>query len=81
MTTRDRLFLIVYDPRAGESTVEELGHDLTEAMEVYRRRERELSDHEVVLLGSPSLETLRRTHSSYFGAAERLRPVWSAARS
>lgn len=81
MTTRDHLFLIVFHRATGASSVEDLGHDVSGAMEVFRARERlaELDpDQEVVLLGSASLESLKRTHSSYFGAAEALRPAFAS---
>jgi hypothetical protein len=83
MTTRDRIFLIVFDREAGASTVDDLGQDLSAAMAVYAARERDVAEQpnlEVALIGSSSLETLRTTHSSYFGAAEALRPALAAAR-
>ena len=69
MTTRDHLFLIQFDRRTNESEVEDLGHDVTLAIDAFRRRERQLADAdvEIVLVGSASLETLRKTHGSYFG--------------
>ena len=82
MTTRDRLFLIVFDRQTASSTVEDLGHDMDVAMDAYRSREHEVAsrpDLEVVLVGSPSLETLKSTHSSYFGASERLRDLLAGA--
>jgi hypothetical protein len=78
MTTRDHLFLIVFDRVSDDLTVEDLGQDLDEAMRTYSVMERESADDgnlEVVLIGSPSLDALRRTHSSYFGTSEALRPV------
>jgi hypothetical protein len=82
MTTRDRLFLIAFDRKTGASTVEDLGHELGAAMEVYAAREQEVADQpdlEVVLVGSPSLSALKSTHSSYFGASERLRNLLTRA--
>jgi hypothetical protein len=83
MTTRDHLFLIVFDREAGVSSVDDLGQDLSAALAVYAAKERDVAEHpnlEVALVGSSSLETLRRTHSSYFGASEALRPALAAAR-
>jgi hypothetical protein len=82
MTTRDHLFLIVFDRAAGDSTVADLGQDLSIALDVFGAKERDLADRpdvEVALVGSSSLETLRRTHSSYFGASQALRPALEAA--
>jgi hypothetical protein len=82
MTTRDHLFLIVFDRMAGTSTVTDLGQDLSVALEVFAAKERDVADRptiEVALVGSSSLETLRRTHSSYFGASDALRPALEAA--
>lgn len=72
MNGREHFFLIVSNRRNGESAVEDLGTELTVAMEAYRSREHALAnsaDFEVVLVGSNSLDALRRTHSSYFGAS------------
>jgi hypothetical protein len=72
MTGREQFFLIVFDRRVGQPSVEELGTDFAAAMDVYRAREHELAGEEhveVALLGSSSIEALRRTHSSYFGAS------------
>ena len=77
MNGREHFFLIVSDRRNGESAVEDLGTDLSAAMETYRSREHALAhsaDVEVVLVGSSSLDSLRRTHSSYFGASRALGP-------
>jgi hypothetical protein len=76
MSGRERFFLVIFDRAAGESSVDDLGTDAAAAMEAYEASEHELAGRdgiEVALLGSSSLETLRRTHSSYFGAAERAR--------
>ena len=82
MTTQDSLFLVVFDRAVGTADVEDLGHDSTAAMEILTTRERDVADDpniEVVLIGSPSLETLQRTHSSYFGAATALQPTIARA--
>ncbi|HEY1519435.1 MAG TPA: hypothetical protein VGF91_23600 [Solirubrobacteraceae bacterium] len=78
MTARDRLFLIVSDRTCGTSEIHDLGHDVDQAMDAYRTREHELAgrdDAEVALVSSASLESLRRTHSSYFGAPDALAPI------
>jgi hypothetical protein len=77
MNGREHFFLIVSDRRTGESAVEDLGTELSVAMDAYRAREHALADSgnlEVVLVGSSSLDALRRTHSSYFGASGALGP-------
>jgi hypothetical protein len=66
------MFLIVADRRNGTTQVDDLGSDVAAAMNVYRDSEHEFADRddvEVVLVSSTSLETLRSTHSSYFGAS------------
>jgi hypothetical protein len=80
MTSHDSLYLIVFDRAANASEVTDLGHDVDAAMESFRAREREFAnraDVEVVLVGSASLETLRKTHSSYFGASAGFAPALS----
>jgi len=64
-------FLIVYDIDRGLPTVEEYGTDYDAATRAYEDREREhrFDAHvEVVLLGADSLDTIKKTHSSYFMA-------------
>jgi len=67
-------FLVVYDIANGLAHVDPFGKDYEAALVAYAEAE-ELHRHdrnvEVVLLGSDSLETLERTHSSYFELAER----------
>lgn len=78
MTTADHLFLLVSNRQTGRTAVEDLGHDLDSAMETYATQERAAAgdpDLEIVLVGSPSLDALKSTHSSYFGAADRIRNV------
>ena len=63
-------FLITYDLSDGSVVVREFGLDYEAAVAAYGDLERELSDDskfEVVLLSADSIETLKRTHSSYFG--------------
>jgi hypothetical protein len=83
MTARDRLFLIVSNSETGTSEVQDLGHDVDAAMEIYQSREHELAgrtDAEVVLVSSASLESLRRTHSSYFGASGAIASMLNGSR-
>ncbi len=67
-------FLVVYDIVAGLAHVQQFDGEYELAVEAYNdeeRRYRKDSNIEVVLLGSDSLETLRRTHSSYFELHEK----------
>jgi hypothetical protein len=67
-------FLVVYDIPAGRADVGEFGTDYDAALRAYDAAEeayRDDPDHEVVLLGSDSLETLKKTHSSYFDLGDR----------
>jgi hypothetical protein len=67
-------FLVVYDIPAHEANVDDrYGSDYdaaiaayTQAEETYRGRD----DVEVVLLSADSIETIKRTHSSYFSTRE-----------
>lgn len=62
-------FLIKYDIKAGCADVQGFGEDYEAAMHAYEELEqeaRESSDVDVVLLSADSLETIKRTHSSYF---------------
>jgi hypothetical protein len=70
-----RHFLVVYDVAARHATVREFG-DYEEALAAYDELEKEFlkpnaSDaFDIVLLGADSLETIKRTHSSYFETTE-----------
>jgi hypothetical protein len=67
-------FLVIYNIPAGQARVESFGNDYETAVEAYNESEREHRDDddiEVVLLGSDAIETLARTHSSYFELRER----------
>jgi hypothetical protein len=70
MTERDvRHFLVVFNIAAAKADVVEFEHDYAAALDAYNRTEEKYRDDpnvEVVLLGSDSIETLERTHSSYF---------------
>lgn len=64
-------FLLVYDRKA-DKLVEErhLGTDAQAAAEAYRVAEQFYGDRphmDVVLIGSDSIETVKKTHSTYFG--------------
>jgi hypothetical protein len=67
-------FLITYDIKHELAHVDEFGTDHAAALAAYadaEQRFRDDSNVEVVLLGSDSLETIHRTHSSYFELADR----------
>jgi hypothetical protein len=66
-------FLITYDIARDHAHVDAFGEDTDRALDAYsaaERRHRGDTNIEVVLLGSDSLETIKRTHSSYFGLGE-----------
>jgi hypothetical protein len=63
-----RHFLVVYDVRAGEADVTEFD-DYNEAVARYEEIEKRFfgsDEYDIVLLGADSLDTIKRTHSSYF---------------
>jgi hypothetical protein len=63
-------FLVIYDIQREHADVVEFGTDHERALKAYEEAEeghRNDPDHEVVLLGSDSIATLRKTHASYFG--------------
>jgi len=67
-------FLVVYRISLAHAEVTSFGHDYEVAVDAYSLAEaehRDDADVEVVLLGSDSIETLRRTHSSYFELSEK----------
>jgi hypothetical protein len=64
------LFLLVFHRAEARTEVEDLGTDAAEAIRVLKERERASNGADVILLGSDSLDTLKRTHSSYFGTSE-----------
>lgn len=69
-----RHFLVLYDIPAAHADVVSFGRDYKSALLAYNEAEekqRDNSDVEVVLLGSDSIETLQRTHSSYFELSEK----------
>lgn len=68
-----RYFLIVYDRRQGE-LVDDPPREFDNqdvALDAYAATERQYQDDrnvEVVVVGADSLETVRQTHSNYFGS-------------
>jgi len=67
-------FLVIYRIADGHADVLPFAHDYKAALLAYNEAEAEHrgdDDVEVVLLGSDSLETLERTHSSYFELSEK----------
>jgi hypothetical protein len=64
-------FLVTRDVARGKTIVVEFGTDYEAAQRGYQAAEQEARgrpDLDVVLLGADSLETIKRTHSSYFEA-------------
>jgi hypothetical protein len=67
-----RHFLVIYDVRAGKATVTEF-EDYDDAVAAYEKIEKSnlgRDDLDIVLLGADSLDTIKRTHSSYFTTTE-----------
>jgi hypothetical protein len=67
-------FLVVYDIPRGRAEVLPFAGDYEAALAAYNNAEAEHRDDpnvEVVLLGSDSIGTLERTHSSYFELSEK----------
>ena len=62
-------YLLVFDHDAGELTFEKLFDDSDAAVAAYTEMEKKYEHRqrvEVVLIGSDSLDTIRRTHANYF---------------
>lgn len=70
MTERIQHFLLVFDHGVDRLIhTEDYGEDADAAMAAYASTEAEYRDRkdvEVVLIGSDSLETVKRTHANYF---------------
>jgi hypothetical protein len=68
-------FLVIYDISAGEASVDgRFSTDYDAALEAYAAAEatyRGRDDVEVVLLSADSIDTIKKTHSSYFDTRER----------
>ena len=63
-------FLVKYDASSGKTTVTEFGTDYDAAVAAYGNLEEKFKANakiELVLLSADSIETVKRTHSSYFG--------------
>jgi hypothetical protein len=66
-------FLVVYDIAVGQARVREFETDYDAAQAAYSEVEEQTqndSNVDVVLLSADSLETIKRTHSSYFETRE-----------
>lgn len=66
-------FLVIYDIPAAQAKIVPFEADYSAALDAYKRAEEKYrweTNIEVVLLGSDSIETLKRTHSSYFELSE-----------
>jgi hypothetical protein len=73
-TDEIKYFLVTYFTQEGRYDVREFGTDHDAAMTAYVEIEEQYrgrDDLDIVLLGADSLETIKRTHSSYFGDNER----------
>jgi hypothetical protein len=74
MRERDiKHFLVVYNLAEGRAKVEEFGTDYDAALKAYADAEEDFGNREtfdIVLIGADSLETIERTHSSYFHTEE-----------
>jgi hypothetical protein len=70
MSERIKHFLLVFDHDAGHLIdTEEFGEDADAAMSAYASTEASFGDRkdiEVVLIGSDSFDTVKRTHANYF---------------
>jgi hypothetical protein len=63
-------FLVIFDPATGETEVRRFDTDYDAAQEAYSEAEQEnglSEERDIVLLSADSLETIKQTHSSYFG--------------
>jgi outer membrane lipoprotein SlyB len=61
-------FLVTRDPKLQKTTVREFGTDYDAAQHAYQEAEQRAhgTNLDVVLLSADSLDTIKRTHSSYF---------------
>jgi hypothetical protein len=65
--------LLVFDHASGKLVcTQEYGSNEVEALDAYAKAEAEYdsSNYEVVLIGSDSLETVKRTHANYFEGSQ-----------
>jgi len=68
-------FLVTRDVTRHVTTVKDFGTDYQAAQHAYQEAEQKAAgraDLDVVLLSADSLETVKRTHSSYFADAKSL---------
>jgi hypothetical protein len=65
-------FLVAFDPATGAVDVTPFGNDYGAAQRAYAQAEQSNveSKLDVVLLSADSLETIKKTHSSYFEGGE-----------
>jgi hypothetical protein len=74
MSERDiKHFLVVYNLAEGKAVVEQFDTDYDAALKAYAAAEEDFANREtfdIVLIGADSLETIERTHSSYFHTEE-----------
>lgn len=67
-------FLVIYDPATRKTAVESFGTDYDAAQVAYAETEQTHglgTTLDIVLLSADSLETIKRTHSSYFSGSNR----------
>lgn len=78
-------FLFIYDRKQDRSiSVDEFGEDVDEAVIAYRAAEILYANEpwiDIVLIGSNSLQTIRKTHSTYFEGQSRARIARSIKQS
>ena len=73
MTADIQHFLVIYDIPGREAHVNHYQDDYDAAIDAYAKAEqlyRGRDDVEVVLLSADSIETIKKTHSSYFSTRE-----------
>ena len=66
-------FLVVYNLSEGRAHVREFGTDYDGALAAYAEAEKDFENrdtYDIVLLGADSMDTIKRTHSSYFHTEE-----------
>lgn len=66
-------FLVVYNLEEGRATVQSFGTDYDAALDAYAKAEGDFENrqtYDIVLLGADSIDTIERTHSSYFHTEE-----------
>ena len=69
--TKIQHFLLVFDHTEGRlMDMVPFGNDSKRAVDAYTAKEREFEGQariEIVLIGSDSIDTVKRTHANYFG--------------